>query len=161
MDLPPCLIDGEIVAHGKDGNPDFSTLQALLKRGHGSQGKDDALAFHAFDLVELDGEDLTPRTNIERKERLEALLSDAALPIHVADHVIGAGEKLYETMCGAGQEGKAGHEDARDAPLPHPCQVGQRPLVHPRPERVPRRPIEPYYQHLPPLVSQCFSSSRC
>ncbi|GGD31290.1 DNA ligase D [Croceicoccus pelagius] len=105
LDLPPCLIDGEIVAHGKDGNPDFSTLQALLKRGHGSQGEDDALAFHAFDLVELDGEDLTPRTNIERKERLEALLSDAALPIHVADHVIGAGEKLYETMCGAGQEG--------------------------------------------------------
>lgn len=105
LDLPPCLIDGEIVAHDKDGNPDFSTLQAVLKRGHGSQGKDDALAFHAFDLVELDGEDLSPRTNIERKERLEALLADATPPIHVADHVIGAGEKLYDAMCGARQEG--------------------------------------------------------
>src|SRR3546814_5478021 len=32
LDLPPCLIDGEIVAYGKDGNPDFSSLQAVLKR---------------------------------------------------------------------------------------------------------------------------------
>src|SRR3546814_4430425 len=37
LDLPPCLIDGEIVAYGKDGNPDFSSLQAVLKRGHGAQ----------------------------------------------------------------------------------------------------------------------------
>lgn len=37
LDLPPCLIDGEIVAVGKDGNPDFSALQAVLKRGHGDR----------------------------------------------------------------------------------------------------------------------------
>src|SRR5690606_9034447 len=42
---------------------------------------------------------------IERKERLEALLAGAEPPIHVADHVIGAGEKLYRAMCDAGQEG--------------------------------------------------------
>ncbi|GGD79718.1 DNA ligase D [Croceicoccus mobilis] len=105
LDLPPCLIDGEIVAYDANGNPDFSSLQQVLKRGHGSQGEKDALGFHAFDLLELDGEDLTKHTNIERKERLEALLRDANTPIHVADHVIGAGEKLYEQMCKAGQEG--------------------------------------------------------
>jgi DNA ligase D len=105
LDLPPCLIDGEIIARGKSGNPDFSTLQAVLKRGHGSQAETDALEFHAFDLLELDGEDLTAMPNIERKERLEALLPDPQPPIFVADHVIGAGEKLYEAMCAAGQEG--------------------------------------------------------
>ncbi|HWK40883.1 MAG TPA: DNA ligase D [Croceibacterium sp.] len=105
LDLPPCLIDGEIVAYGADGNPDFSALQAVLKRGHGSQGVADKLAFHAFDLPNLSGEDLTGASQIERKERLEALLADAKPPIHVADHVIGAGEKLYRTMCAAGQEG--------------------------------------------------------
>jgi len=105
LDLPPCLIDGEIVAYGKDGNPDFSALQTVLKRGHGEQGPGDAFAFHAFDLLSLDGEDLRPLPNIERKERLEALLRAAVPPIHVADHVIGAGEKLFEAMCGAGQEG--------------------------------------------------------
>ncbi|AKH43776.1 bifunctional non-homologous end joining protein LigD [Altererythrobacter atlanticus] len=105
LDLPPCLIDGEIVAYDGKGNPDFSTLQKLLKRGKGGQGASDKLAFHAFDLLELDGEDLAPLPNVERKERLEALLRDAGPPVHVADHVIGAGEKLYEKMCDAGQEG--------------------------------------------------------
>lgn len=105
LDLPPALIDGEIVAPGQDGNPDFSTLQNVLKRGHGSQGAGDALEFHAFDLLEADGEDLAALSNIERKERLAALLAAAQPPVHVADHVIGAGEKLLEAMCGAGQEG--------------------------------------------------------
>ncbi len=105
LDLPPCLIDGEIVANGADGNPCFSALQAVLKRGHGAQTENTPLVFHAFDLIELDGEDLTARTNLERKERLAALLTHASRPIHVADHLIGAGDRLFEAMCGAGQEG--------------------------------------------------------
>jgi bifunctional non-homologous end joining protein LigD len=105
LDLPSCLIDGEIVAYGPDGNPDFSSLQAVLKRGQGSQKASDRLSFHAFDLLEADGEDLTKFPNIERKERLESLLAAAQPPIHVADHVLGAGEKLYRAMCDAGQEG--------------------------------------------------------
>lgn len=105
LDLPPCLIDGEVIARGPSGNPDFSSLQAVLKRGHGSQTQDDKLEFHAFDLLELDGEDIAPLPQIERKERLEALLADAQPPIFVADHMIGAGETLYQAMCGAGQEG--------------------------------------------------------
>ncbi|EQB13437.1 DNA ligase D [Novosphingobium lindaniclasticum] len=105
LDLPPSLIDGEIVARGPDGNPNFSSLQAVLKRGHGAQKVTDALEFHAFDLLELDGRDLAPLPNIERKERLEALLAEAKAPIFVADHVIAAGEKLFEAMCAAGQEG--------------------------------------------------------
>jgi len=105
LDLPPCLIDGEIVAYDARGNPDFSSLQAVLKRGHGAEKAGDGLAFHAFDLLDVDGENLARRTNIERKERLEALLAEARPPIHVADHVIGAGEKLYRAMCDAGQEG--------------------------------------------------------
>ncbi|MGE4304009.1 MAG: DNA ligase D [Novosphingobium sp.] len=105
LDLPACLIDGEIIAKDSTGNPDFSTLQQMLKRGHGSQGQNDRLELHTFDLLEVGGEDLVGLTNIERKERLEALLADARPPIFVADHVIGAGEKLYDAMCKAGQEG--------------------------------------------------------
>jgi len=105
LDLPPCLIDGEIVAYGQDGNPDFSALQAVLKRGHGAQDEATELLFFAFDLLEQDGKSLTKLGNLERKERLEALLRDAKPPIAVADHVIGAGEKLYGAMCKAAQEG--------------------------------------------------------
>ena len=105
LDLPSCLIDGEITAPGADGNPSFSALQAMLKRGHGEQGQGQRLDFHAFDLLELNGVDLAPRGNLERKEELAAVLAGARPPIHVAEHVIGAGEKLFSAMCGAGQEG--------------------------------------------------------
>ncbi|HWW59578.1 MAG TPA: DNA ligase D [Sphingopyxis sp.] len=105
LDLPPCLIDGEIVAYGSDGNPDFSSLQAVLKRGHGAQDEGTRLLFFAFDLLEERGKSLLKLGNLERKERLEALLRDAKAPLAVADHVIGAGEKLYSAMCDAGQEG--------------------------------------------------------
>ncbi|MFM6831884.1 MAG: DNA ligase D [Novosphingobium sp.] len=105
LDLPASLIDGEIVAYGADGNPSFSALQAVLKRGHSSQTAEDRLELHAFDLLELDGRDLTRLPNIARKERLEALLRDARPPVRLADHVIGAGEKLFRAMCAAGQEG--------------------------------------------------------
>jgi len=105
LDLPPALIDGEIVAFGPDGNPSFSALQGVLKRGHGAQREDTPFHFFAFDLLALEGMDLKPLPLIERKERLEALMQGAGPPVHVADHVIGAGETLYRSMCGAGQEG--------------------------------------------------------
>src|SRR5690606_33370837 len=63
LDLPAALIDGEVVAMDADGNPDFSALQAALK-----EGKKARLAYFAFDLLSLGGEDLTPLSNIERKE---------------------------------------------------------------------------------------------
>jgi bifunctional non-homologous end joining protein LigD len=105
LDLPPCLIDAEITAPGADGNPSFSALQSVLKRGQGAQKAGQHFDFHAFDLLWVAGEDLRELPNIERKERLEALLKGAASPIHVADHIIGAGEKLFQAMCSAGQEG--------------------------------------------------------
>jgi len=116
LDLPSCLIDGEIVAPGPDGNPSFSELQSALKRGRGSQG-DTALQYHAFDLLECDGEDLTALPLIERKERLESLLKNARDPLFVTDHIIGAGEKLYSAMCDARQEGIISKQI--DAPYRH------------------------------------------
>lgn len=100
LDLPAALIDGELVALDSAGNPSFSALQKALDR------KEDApLAYFAFDLLSLDGKDMREEPNIVRKERLAELLVDTAPPIRVAEHVIGAGEKLYRAMCAAGQEG--------------------------------------------------------
>lgn len=98
LDLPGALIDGEIVTAGADGNPSFSALQQSLK-----QGRQDFTLF-AFDLLALDGKDLTGLTNIERKEKLVSLLPGDG-PVRVAEHVVGAGEKLFDAMCRAGQEG--------------------------------------------------------
>jgi len=97
-DLPPCLIDGEVVALDADGKPSFKLLQEALKDGGAP------LAFFAFDLMEEDGEDLTGLSNRERKARLEALLKGVGEPIHYAEHVA-SGEKLFEALCREGYEG--------------------------------------------------------
>lgn len=97
--LPPgALIDGEIVAM-KDGKPDFSTLQEAI-----SAGGEGLLCF-AFDLLAEGGADLTALTQIDRKERLRALLVGADDRLRFSEHVIGQGEKLFESMCREGFEG--------------------------------------------------------
>ena len=64
-----------------------------------------ALHLFAFDLLSVEGEDLTWQPNISRKEKLAALLGQGSEHVHFSDHIIGAGEKLFRTMCEAGQEG--------------------------------------------------------
>jgi len=93
------LIDGEVVALDKDGRPSFQALQASLKEGSGD------LAYFAFDLLTLDGEDLTALPNLDRKERLKGLLVDAPQAIRFSDHVLGNGEKLFDSLCKQGLEG--------------------------------------------------------
>ena len=94
-----CLIDGEAVALGKNGKPDFGLLQATLKGG------DADLAFYAFDLLVDQGEDITKLPNIERKQRLAALLKAVPAPIVYGDHVLAKGEALFDAICKEGGEG--------------------------------------------------------
>jgi bifunctional non-homologous end joining protein LigD len=99
-DLPAgCLIDGEAVALGENGKPDFQLLQATLKGG------DADLAFYAFDLLVDQGKDIRKLPTLERKERLAALLRAVSPPIIYGDHVIGKGEALFDAICAEGGEG--------------------------------------------------------
>jgi bifunctional non-homologous end joining protein LigD len=95
----PALIDGEVVALDADGRPSFQALQASLKDGSGT------LAYFAFDILSLDGKDLTGLSNLDRKAELAELLKGVPAPIHYSDHVVGHGEKLLEGMCKEGMEG--------------------------------------------------------
>ncbi len=98
--LPPCLIDGEIVALDGKGRPNFSHLQSVLKGGKGH------LTYFAFDLLELEGKSLVALPNVERKEHLQNLLGAAKgnKTVFIADHVT-QGEKLFTTLCAQGYEG--------------------------------------------------------
>lgn len=97
LPVETALIDGEIVAF-KDGRPDFSTLKDAI-----SAGGD--MTFFAFDLLALDGEDIAGLPNIQRKERLRPLLDGADARLQFSEHIVGQGEKLFETMCREGYEG--------------------------------------------------------
>ena len=101
LPVSSALIDGEIVAF-KDGRPDFSTLKDAIGAGG-------AMTLFAFDLLSLDGEDLTGLATVERKERLRGLVrqdgagDDARLQF--SEHVLGSGEQLFDAMCREGLEG--------------------------------------------------------
>ena len=94
-----CLIDGEAVALDDDGRPSFQLLQSTLKGGSAN------LAFYAFDLLLDRGEDIRKLPNIERKERLAALLETVPPPIIYGDHIVGRGEEMFAAVCKQGGEG--------------------------------------------------------
>jgi len=93
------LIDGEAVVTLPDGRTSFQALQAALK---GDPGQID---YFAFDLLELNGEDLTNRPLLERKALLAGLLDGVTGHLRYSDHILGQGEQLFESFCGAGLEG--------------------------------------------------------
>jgi bifunctional non-homologous end joining protein LigD len=93
------LIDGEAVVTLSDGRTSFQAMQAALK------GDPDRIDYFAFDLLELDGEDLTDRPLLERKAKLEALLEGRSGRLRYSDHILGQGEQLFDSFCNAGLEG--------------------------------------------------------
>src|SRR3954447_7945076 len=95
-----CLLEGEAVAIGDDGKPSFQLLQSTLKDRQGAN-----LVFYAFDLLIDRGEDIRKLPNIERKERLAALLKGVSPPILYGDHIVGRGEAMFDAMCEQGGEG--------------------------------------------------------
>ncbi|MGA8965315.1 MAG: ATP-dependent DNA ligase, partial [Pseudolabrys sp.] len=65
------MIDGELVAEDSDGISSFSLLQQDLKTD-----RHDRMAFYAFDLLYLDGNDLRQSPLVSRKEALRGFSGD-------------------------------------------------------------------------------------
>lgn len=93
------LIDGEAVVLDADGRSSFQALQGALK------GAPATIDYFAFDLLELDGEDLTGLPLVERKAKLQKILPKGKSRLRYSDHIVGRGEKLLNQFCAAGLEG--------------------------------------------------------
>jgi len=93
------VIDGEAVVLDADGRSNFQALQNALK------AEPATVIYYAFDLLALDGEDLTPLPLVERKAKLRGLISKRSKRILYSDHFVGGGERLLATFCAAGLEG--------------------------------------------------------
>ncbi|MFN8300231.1 MAG: DNA ligase D [Chitinophagales bacterium] len=101
-----CLLDGEVVAEDEKGVSRFQLLQNFRNKLQGD------LQYYVFDLLRLDGNDLTNLPLIERKELLRMLLKGAKLKhMHFSEHIAEHGIKFFE------QAGKKGWEGiiAKDA----------------------------------------------
>ncbi len=95
------ILDGEVVVVDKAGRSSFQKLQQSMKGGAAT------FVFQIFDLIYLDGYNLTRVLLRERKALLEELLAgvNAKGPLRYSDHVVGNGAQFFEQACEYGLEG--------------------------------------------------------
>jgi bifunctional non-homologous end joining protein LigD len=84
---PDCVLDGEVVAVGKDGRATFSAMQ---------QGKEGTTYLYvAFDLLEVEGTPLIDLPLTERRERLAEIVDERQRGIQISA-TFDDGPALYE-----------------------------------------------------------------
>jgi bifunctional non-homologous end joining protein LigD len=95
-------LDGEVAAIDDDGNISFQLLQNAMK-----QGQDAKLVYLVFDLMYLNGYDLTDMPLIKRKELLQTLLASQpeTSAIKYSHHASGPANEVFKQACLQGQEG--------------------------------------------------------
>jgi bifunctional non-homologous end joining protein LigD len=99
IDAKEAIVDGEVVAIGADGRPDFSLLQEAT--GGGST----RFVYQAFDLLHLDGRSLLKVPLESRKQLLRSVLRAEDRRVRYADHVVGKGRAFLEAARGQELEG--------------------------------------------------------
>lgn len=101
-DLPArqAVLDGEVVVDMAGRSSDFSALQADL-----AEGRTDRMLYYVFDLLHLDGRDLTALPLVERKRLLSGIMGKAGDPLRLSEHLDDQGEIVLRHACRMGLEG--------------------------------------------------------
>lgn len=97
------IIDGEVTVQDPRGVTSIALLENAL-----ADGRDQDLTFFAFDLLYLDGYDLTAAPLVDRKAALAGLIAphaDARAAIQLSEHFEGGGAELFAHATRMGLEG--------------------------------------------------------
>ncbi len=108
------MLDGEVVSLLPDGRTSFGALTAALR---GADRAADRIVYFVFDILYLDGVDLTRVPLESRKEVLRevlALLPEEEGRVRYVDHIEGSGEDFYAQACAFALEGEVAKR--RDSP---------------------------------------------
>ncbi len=104
LPVAQAILDGELVALTGDGASSFRALQEAISHKQTSQ-----LIYQLFDLVYLNGYDLSAVPLLERKRALAQLLAAAGFGgdglVRYSEHLQGQGDELFEQACSLGLEG--------------------------------------------------------
>jgi len=92
-----CIIDGEAVACDDNG---LAVFERIRYRRH-----DGKVFLYAFDLIELDGDDLRREPLDVRKATLRSLLIKTGPGLRWNEHIEGDGETIFRHACKLGLEG--------------------------------------------------------
>jgi bifunctional non-homologous end joining protein LigD len=95
------ILDGEVIVLDPKQLSSFQKLQQALGKG------DDKLIYEVFDLIYLDGFDLTHCALKDRKSLLAKLFASTAPrgPVRYSDHIEGNGAAFFNKACDHGIEG--------------------------------------------------------
>ncbi|HJY28694.1 MAG TPA: hypothetical protein VJ306_11745, partial [Pyrinomonadaceae bacterium] len=102
LPVKTAILDGEIVALDSEGRASFQRLQNSINKGGGS-----GLIFHIFDLIYIEGFNLTHCPLRERKRVLAELLEPLGNRgiLRYSDHIEGNGAPFLKEACKHGLEG--------------------------------------------------------
>ena len=101
LNVRSITIDGEGVVCGPDGVTDFDRLRAAMGRKSSRQA-----FLYAFDLLELDGQDLRREPWETRRTILITMLRKAGDGIRLSEHIEGTdGTTIFGHACAMGLEG--------------------------------------------------------
>lgn len=102
LGITSALIDGEAIVEDERGASSFARLVAALKHERAA-----GIAYVAFDLLFLDGEDLRSLPLSERKSRLARIIAPAAAgtPLRYSEHLVADGPGMLMEVCKLGLEG--------------------------------------------------------
>jgi bifunctional non-homologous end joining protein LigD len=120
-----CIVDGEAVACDDNGVASFDLVR--------HQRANDRVFLYAFDLIELNGDDLRRDPLEVRKATLRSMLAKAGLGLRFNEHIEGDGPTVFAHACKMGREGivsKPAHaivlEDRRTGSSPRTPRLRRR-----------------------------------
>jgi bifunctional non-homologous end joining protein LigD len=97
LNASSAILDGEVVALDANGRPSFQALQ------HRSAYPSHAIAYYAFDLLHLDGRDLTRQPLDSRRQLLPKVLKGSGILLSM--ELEGSATKVIEAVNRLGLEG--------------------------------------------------------
>ena len=97
LNASTAVVDGEIVAVDGNGRPSFQALQ------HRAAHPSYTVVFYAFDLLHLDGEDLTPLRLDERRASLAGVVKNSG--VLLSQELPGSAEQVTDAVRRLGLEG--------------------------------------------------------
>ena len=97
LNADQAVVDGEVVALDTQGTPSFHALQ------HRGSHPGHQIVFYAFDLLHLDGKDLTGEPLLKRRARLLKVVEGSDLLL--SKELPGSPAAIVEAVRGLGLEG--------------------------------------------------------
>lgn len=93
------VLDGEIIVMNDKGAADFSDLQGWRSEADGH------LVYYIFDILWLDGEDLTKKTLSERRKILQSIIPGGDATLRLSESFDAEGKELFQLAEKFGLEG--------------------------------------------------------